>query len=54
MDSTEIAVRIGEITLLLSLVFVSKIDLKSKSSELNFQQIYHDMAKLYVHLGLPF
>ncbi|CAB02829.2 Nuclear hormone receptor family member nhr-164 [Caenorhabditis elegans] len=38
MDSTEIAVRIGEITLLLSLVF----------------QIYHDMAKLYVHLGLPF
>ncbi|CAB05462.2 Nuclear hormone receptor family member nhr-169 [Caenorhabditis elegans] len=38
LDSMEIAIRVGEITLLVSSVF----------------QMYHDMAKLYLHMGLPF
>ncbi|CAB05622.2 Nuclear hormone receptor family member nhr-77 [Caenorhabditis elegans] len=38
MDSMQIATRIGEITLLIISVF----------------QMYHDMAKLYIQLGLPF
>ncbi|CAB03532.2 Nuclear hormone receptor family member nhr-217 [Caenorhabditis elegans] len=38
MDHSEIAIRIGEITLLVVSIF----------------QLYHDMAKLYVQIGIPF